>query len=59
MNWKTTVCGIATILAAVGSAVAAFLDGNAATNPDWTATLAAVTAGFGLIFAKDNTTVTK
>lgn len=56
MNWKTTVCGIATILAAVGSAVAAFLDGNPTTNPEWTATLAAVTAGFGLIFAKDTTT---
>ena len=53
-SWKTTVSGIGAILAAVGGAMTALFDGNAATNPDWTAVIAAVVAGFGLIFARDN-----
>lgn len=55
MNWKTTTCGILAIITAVANAVMFMIDGNAATNPDWTATSSAVMAGFGLIFAKDTT----
>lgn len=53
-SWKTTVMGIATILSIVSGAAMAFLDGNPATNPDWTTIIAGVTTAFGLIFARDN-----
>ena len=53
-NWKTTAFGVCTILAAVGAAGKALLDGDPATSLDLTATIAAVMAGFGLIFAKDS-----
>lgn len=53
-SWKTTAGGIGAILAAVGGAVNLLFDGNPATNPDWTTVIASVTAGFGLIFARDN-----
>ena len=53
-SWKTTVSGIGAILAAVGGALSAMFDGNALTNPDWTAVIAAVVAGIGLIAARDN-----
>ena len=53
-SWKTTASGVTAILAAVASAATLLLDNNNLTNPDWSATIAAVTAGFGLIFARDN-----
>lgn len=53
-SWKTTVAGIGGILAAVGGALALLFDGKPDTNPDWTAVIAAVTAGVGLILARDN-----
>jgi hypothetical protein len=53
-SWKTTSMGIIAIITAVLSAVSALIDGNAATNVDITATIAAITAGIGLIFARDN-----
>ena len=52
-NTKTTLAGIGTILVAVGSALKALFDGDPSTNLDLTATIAAVTAGIGLIWAKD------
>lgn len=52
-NFKTTALGIATIVTAISSAVMAFLDGDPATNFDIAAVIAAVTAGVGLIVAKD------
>ena len=53
-SWKTTVMGVCAILTAVAGAVKLLVDGDPATNPDWTATLAAVAAGIGLIAARDN-----
>jgi ABC-type cobalamin transport system permease subunit len=53
-SWKTTVGGIGAILAAVGGALNLLFDNNPATNPDWTGVVSAVTAGVGLIFARDN-----
>jgi anti-sigma-K factor RskA len=53
-SWKTTASGISAIVAAVAGAVQLLLDNNPATNPDWTTVIAAVTAGFGLVFARDN-----
>jgi len=53
-SWKTTVMGICAILVAVAGAVKLLVDGDPATNPDWTAVCAAVAAGIGLITARDN-----
>jgi hypothetical protein len=53
-SWKTSTLGAIAILSAVSTAVSAVIDGNPATNPDWTATIAAVSAGWGLLCARDN-----
>jgi len=53
MNWKTTAAGVGSILVAVGGALKAIFDGDPNTNMDIAATIAAITAGIGLISAKD------
>ena len=52
-NTKTTLAGVGAILVAVGGALKALFDGDPSTNLDVTTTIAAVTAGLGLIMAKD------
>jgi hypothetical protein len=52
-NTKTTLAGIGAVLVAVGGAMKALFDGDPSTNLDITTTIAAVTAGIGLIWAKD------
>ena len=52
-NTKTTLAGIGAILVAVGGALKAIFDGDPSTSVDLTATIAAVSAGIGLIMAKD------
>lgn len=52
-NTKTTIAGIGAILVAVGGALKAIFDGDPSTNLDLTATIAAISAGVGLIMAKD------
>jgi hypothetical protein len=52
-NTKTTLAGVGAILIAVGGALKALFDGDPTTNLDLTTTIAAVTAGIGLIMAKD------
>ncbi len=52
-NTKTTIAGIGAILVAVGGALKALFDGDPSTNLDLTATIAAISAGVGLIMAKD------
>jgi len=52
-NTKTTLAGIGAILVAVGGALKAIFDGDPSSNVDLAATIAAVTAGVGLIAAKD------
>ena len=52
-NTKTTLAGVGAILIAIGGALKASFDGNPTTNLDLTTTIAAVTAGLGLIMAKD------
>lgn len=51
-SWKTTVTGILTIVVAVGNAAINYL--KAGTLPDFTGLITAVTAGVGLIAARDN-----
>lgn len=53
-SWKTTVAGILTMLVPVFNAVSALLDNDPATVPDWGLAIAAITAGIGLLFARDN-----
>ena len=52
-NTKTTLAGIGAILVAIGGALKAIFDGDPSTNIDIASTIAAATAGFGLIMAKD------
>lgn len=53
-SWKTTGAGVAAILVAAGAALTAMTDNDPLTVPDWGSLIAAVMAGVGLIFAKDN-----
>lgn len=52
-NTKTTLAGVGAVLIAIGGALKAAFDGDPATTVDITATIAAVSAGIGLIWAKD------
>ena len=52
-NKNTTFMGIATILVAVGTAAKDLFDGNPDTVMNVEATIAAITAGIGLIMAGD------
>ena len=51
-SWKTTRAGVLSIVVAVGSAALAWL--KTGIFPDLGAVIAAVTAGVGLIVARDN-----
>jgi hypothetical protein len=53
MNWKTTLAGVGAIMVAVGGAIKALFDGDPSTSVDPTATIAAISAGIGLVMAKD------
>ena len=52
-NWKTTTTGVITIVVAVCAAVKALIDNDPSTVMDVGTTIAAITAGVGLILAKD------
>lgn len=53
-NVRTTVLGLGTIAVAVIGALMAAFDGDPATMVDTDTTIAALTAGLGLIFARDS-----
>jgi uncharacterized membrane protein YhhN len=53
-SWKTSVAGLGAILVAVGVAITAMVDNDPTTTPDWGIVFAAVLAGVGLFFARDN-----
>jgi hypothetical protein len=53
-SWNTTLMGIGTILVAVGDAVLSYTDGDPSTIVNLAVVVAAVTAGLGLIFSRDN-----
>ena len=50
-SWKTTMSGLAAILASLTHVVTALQQG---TPIDWTVAVAGFTSGFGLLFARDN-----
>lgn len=58
-SYKTTALGIATILGAIAAAAVAMLDGDPGTAFSWPTTIAAITAGIGLMAARDNSVTSK
>lgn len=50
-NWKTTITGVLAIIAAVTGAATALMNNHPV---DWPSVIGAVTAGIGLITAKDS-----
>lgn len=58
-SYRTTLAGVAAIMAAVAGVLTSLTDNDPNTNPDWTATSAAVMAGAGLIAARDNKVTSK
>ena len=53
-SWKTTAAGIAAIVAAIALAISHQFDTDPATIADWSAVITALTAGVGLVLARDN-----
>lgn len=53
-SWRTSVLGICMILAAVGGAGKALLDGDPSTNVSFTELGIAISGGIALIFARDD-----
>ena len=56
---KTSIAGIAAIIAVVAACVKAQFDGDPVTVPDWGAAVAVVLASFGLFAARDNGTTSE
>jgi len=52
-SWRTSTLGVVAILTAVLGCIKAILDNDPVTEPDITSLVAAVSAGIGLLFAKD------
>lgn len=52
-NPYTSISGLLTILAGVGTVLVSAWDGNPATTPDYALMTALITAGLGLIAAGD------
>lgn len=55
ISWKTSALGLSAVLVAGGAYLKAAYDNDPATIPDTAALVAAVLAGIGLWFARDNT----
>ena len=54
-SWKTTLCGVLSLVAAGITLVAVpMMDTDPATLPQWGAFGAAITAAMGFFFARDN-----
>jgi hypothetical protein len=53
-SWRTTVLGVSTVMVVIGTAAIALLDGDPATTVDFGLIIAEITAGIGLILARDN-----
>lgn len=52
-NTRTTLFGVGTILTAIGGVLTQQFDSDPNTVVNWATVIAAVTAGLGLIFARD------
>ena len=57
MSWRTTLCGVGTILLTIGAGMLALFDDDPQTVFDLTAAISALTTaliGMGLLAARDN-----
>jgi hypothetical protein len=52
-SWRTTTLGILAIVTAAAGFLKATIDSDPTTEPDMAALVAAISAGIGLLFAKD------
>ena len=53
-SWRTTLGGVAVILATVANAIKAVTDNDPATNLNWEVLVAGISAGLAMIAARDN-----
>lgn len=53
-SWRTTTTAILAILGLLAPAIAAAVDGNPATDPNWQIVIPAVIAAATGLFARDN-----
>ncbi|GAF78643.1 unnamed protein product, partial [marine sediment metagenome] len=53
-SWRTTLAGIAAVVAVLSGAVAAQFDADPTTVPNWELVWATLFAALGLAFARDN-----
>lgn len=53
-SWRTTAAGIAAILTVVGNAIKAYIDNDPSTTVDLAQLVAGISAGLGLLNARDN-----
>lgn len=53
-SWKTSVAGVATIIAALATAVSAMFDSDPNTVPEWGLLIGMLFGGAGLMLARDN-----
>lgn len=58
-NWKTSFFGTGGILIIAANVASMLLDGNPATNPDWSVTFAALMPSIAALFARDNNVTSK
>ena len=52
-NWKTSLFGTGGLIVMWANVASMLLDGNDATNPDWSLVITATISAAGLLFAKD------
>lgn len=53
-SWKTTVFGAGGLGTIAWNVASMLLDGNPATNPDWSVVIFSTLSSLGLLFARDN-----
>lgn len=53
-SWRTTAAGVAAAVAVIAGCLAAQLDADPATVPDWSAAIGVVIAALGLAAARDH-----
>jgi len=53
-SWRTTTAGVLGALGLILPAIAAAIDGDPATDPNWGVVVPSAIAALGLLFARDN-----
>lgn len=52
-SWRTTTAGVLGVLGLILPAVAAAIDGNPQTDPNWAVVIPSAISALGLVFARD------